>query len=197
MRAGINPEIVIAAAADIADLSGWDQVTLGNVAAQLGIKTPSLYNHVGGLPDLRQKLSLHAIRLLRDGLNDAAIGQSGKQALIEVGKAYVGFVRVHPGLYEAINRVTELKPPGFDQKAEQILALFFRLMQPLGLPEAETVHAIRGLRSMVHGFASLEAMGGFQMPENIMESITKAITYYIDGLMGHVSLTNSVMKMTD
>jgi AcrR family transcriptional regulator len=185
MRAGIKPEIVIVAAADIADRSGWDQVTLANVAGQLRIKTPSLYNHVEGLPDLRQKLALYASRSLRDRLNDAAIGQSGKQALIEVGKAYVQFVRDHPGQYEAINRVTEPKPPEFDQTAEQIMALFIRLMQPLGLPADEAVHVIRGLRSMVHGFASLESMGGFQLPEDLMESLTKAITYYFDGLSGH------------
>jgi AcrR family transcriptional regulator len=187
MRAGIKPEIVVVAAADIADRSGWDQVTLANVAGQLRIKTPSLYNHVEGLPDLRLKLALYAIRSLRDGLNDAAIGHSGKQALIEVGKAYVQFVRDHPGQYEAINRVTDPKPPEFDQTAAQILALFIRLMQPLGLPADEAVHAIRGLRSMVHGFASLESMGGFQLPEDLMESMAKAITYYFNGLSLHFS----------
>jgi AcrR family transcriptional regulator len=182
MRAGIKSEIVIAAAADIADRNGWDQVTLANVAGQLGIKTPSLYNHVEGLPDLRQKLATQAVRLLRDLLNDAAIGHSGKQSLIEIGKTYVEFVRLHPGLYEAINRVTTPKPLEFDQAAEQILALFIRLMQPLGLPAEEAVHAVRGLRSMVHGFASLESMGNFQMPENINESLAKAISYYFEGL---------------
>lgn len=185
MRAGIKPEIVIAAAVDIADRMGWDQVTLGNVADHLGIKTPSLYNHVEGLIDLRQKLATYAVRLLRELLNDAAIGQSGKQALIEVGKAYVKFVHLHPGLYEAMNRVTAPKPQEFEQAAEHVLALFIRLMQPLGLPTDEAVHAVRGLRSMVHGFASLESMGGFQMPEDLGESLSKAITYYLDGLSRH------------
>lgn len=185
MRAGIKPEIVVAAAAELADRSGWDQVTLGNVASQLGIKTPSLYNHVEGLPDLRQKLALHAVRLLKELLNDAAIGQSGKQALIEVGKSFVAFVQVHPGLYEAINRVTAPKPPEFEEASEQILALFIRLMQPLGLPIEEAVHAVRGLRSMIHGFASLESMGGFQMSEDLKESLSKSITYYLDGLSKH------------
>jgi AcrR family transcriptional regulator len=182
MRAGIKPEIIIAAAADIADRSGWDQITLANVAGQLGIKTPSLYNHVDGLPDLRQKLSLYAVRMLRDLLNDSAIGQSGKQALIEVGIAYVEFVRVHPGLYDAINRASDPKLPEFEQAADNILNLFIRLMQPLGLPQQEAVHAIRGLRSMVHGFASLESIGGFQMNEDVMESMTKSISYYLEGI---------------
>ncbi|WP_256760071.1 TetR/AcrR family transcriptional regulator [Cohnella sp. WQ 127256] len=185
MRAGIKPEIVIAAASDIADRMGWEQVTLAYVADKLGIKTPSLYNHVEGLPDLRQKLATHASILLRDQLNDAAIGRSGKQAFIEVGHAYIQFVRQHPGLYEAINRVAEPKPEPFKQAEEGILNLFIRLMQPLGVPQEEAVHAIRGLRSMVHGFASLEAIGGFQMSEDIMESISKSITYYIDGMSAH------------
>jgi AcrR family transcriptional regulator len=182
MRAGIKPEIVIAAAADIADRSGWDQLSLANVAGQLGIKTPSLYNHVEGLPDLRQKLALHAVRLLRDELNNAAIGHSGKQAFIEIGIAYVNFVRRHPGLYEAINRVSSPKHPEFEQAAEQILTLFVRIMQPYNLPADEAVHAVRGLRSMVHGFVSLESMGGFQMPQDLHTSLSKAITYYIEGL---------------
>ncbi|RED65597.1 TetR-like C-terminal domain-containing protein [Cohnella lupini] len=185
MRAGIKPEIVIAAAADIADRNGWDQITLANVAGQLGIKTPSLYNHVDGLPDLRLKLSLHAHRLLENRLNDAAIGQSGKQALIEIGKTYVQFVRLHPGLYEAIIRLNDSNHPGLEESKTNILNLFIRLMKPLGVPQEETTHAIRGLRSLVHGFASLESTGGFQMKEDLMESISKAITYYIDGLVAH------------
>ncbi|QMV40562.1 TetR-like C-terminal domain-containing protein [Cohnella cholangitidis] len=182
MRAGIKPEIVIATAADIADRIGWEQITLANVAGQLGIKTPSLYNHVEGLPDLRQKLAVYASRQLLDQLQDAAIGHSGKEALIEVGQAYVLFVRQHPGLYESINRIPDPKPAPFEQTAEGILNLFIRLMQPLGIPPEEAVHAIRGLRSLVHGFASLEAIGGFQMKEDLMESLSKSITYYIDGL---------------
>jgi len=183
MRAGIKPDTVIAAAADIADRDGWDNVTLANVAGSLGIRTPSLYNHVEGLADLRQKLSAFAANQLKERLNDAAIGQSGKQAFIAIGQSFVGFVRQHPGLYEAMNRVVSPQPESFVQASESILNLFIRLLQPLGVPQEEAVHAVRGLRSMVHGFATLESMGGFQMKEDLMESLSKAITYYIDGLI--------------
>ncbi|RKP55121.1 TetR/AcrR family transcriptional regulator [Cohnella endophytica] len=182
MRAGIKPETVIAAAGDIADREGWDQVTLANVAGNLGIRTPSLYNHVDGLQDLRQKLAIHASGLLLARLTDAAVGRTGEQAFIALGIVYVEFVSEHPGLYDAINRLPLPGPVEFEHNAEQILKLFIRLMEPLGLPESEFVHAIRGLRSMVHGFASLKSMGGFQMQEELYESVTKSITYYIQGL---------------
>jgi AcrR family transcriptional regulator len=182
MRNGIKPETVVAAAAEIADLQGWDQITLGSVASRLGIKTPSLYNHVEGLSDLRQQLASYATEQLKDRLCDAAIGQAGKPALIEVGQCFMTFARQHPGLYEAMNRVASPKPERFVQAADQILELFFRLMQPLGIPEEERIHAVRGLRSMVHGFAALESAGGFQLAENVSESLSKSIACYIDGL---------------
>lgn len=187
MKIGIKPETVIAAAGDIADREGWDQVTLANVAGNLGIRTPSLYNHVDGLQDLRQKIAIHASGLLLARLTDAAVGRSGEQAFIALGIAYVEFVEDHPGLYDAINRLPVPRPEEYERNAEQVLKLFIRLMEPLGLPKDEFVHAIRGLRSLVHGFASLKSLGGFQMKEDLHESVGKSIAYYIQGLSSSIS----------
>lgn len=181
MRVGIRPEAVIAAAADIADGSGWNEVTPSNVAARLGIKTPSLYNHISGLDDLRQKLAVHASRKLLDRLIDAAVGQSGKAAIIQVGTAYVQFVREHPGMYEATYRVGMPRPPEYEQIAQDILRLLYRLLEPFRLSEEEAVHAVRGLRSLLHGFSSLEAVGGFQMAVDKDDSLNRIIERYMDG----------------
>lgn len=182
MRAGIKPEIVIATAAEIADKSGWSEVTLANVAGKLAIRTPSLYNHVKGLADLRHKLAVHGVQLLRDVLFDAAIGVTDREAIRKIAIAYVDFVRAHPGLYEAVNRVSDAAEPDFAKASDDLLSIFFRLLRPLMLPQEEMVHVVRGLRSMVHGFASLEAMGGFQLPEDTNTSLMKAINYYFDGV---------------
>lgn len=181
MRVGIKPEAVIAAAAEIADLGGWNDVTPSNVAARLGIKTPSLYNHISGQDDLRQKLAVHASRQLLGRMIDAAVGQSGKAAIVNVGVAYVRYVREHPGMYEATYRVGMPRPPEFEQIAQDILRLLYRLLEPFRLTEEEAVHAIRGLRSLLHGFASLEAAGGFQMPVDKDASLTRIIAHYMDG----------------
>ncbi|WP_027088117.1 TetR-like C-terminal domain-containing protein [Cohnella panacarvi] len=181
MRAGIKPDAVIAAAAEIADLGGWNDVTPSNVAARLGIKTPSLYNHISGQDDLRQRLAVHASRQLLERMIDAAVGQSGKTAIVNVGSAYVRFVREHPGLYEATYRVGMPRPPEYEQIAQDILRLLYRLLEPFRLTDEEAVHAVRGLRSLLHGFASLEASGGFQMPVDKDASLTRIISRYMDG----------------
>jgi Transcriptional regulator len=181
MRVGIKLEAVISAAAEIADIRGWNDVTPSNVAAQLGIKTPSLYNHISGQDDLRQKLAVHAARQLFDRMIDAAVGQSGKSAIVNVGVAYVRFVREHPGMYEATYRIGIPNLPEFEQIAQDMLRLLYRLLAPFKLTEEDAVHAVRGLRSLLHGFASLEATGGFQMPVDKDASLTVIISHYMDG----------------
>ncbi|MFC5531974.1 TetR-like C-terminal domain-containing protein [Cohnella yongneupensis] len=181
MRAGIKPESVVAAAADIADRNGWSDVTPSNVAGLLGIKTPSLYNHISGLDDLRNKLAVHAADMLLDRLIHAAVGQTGRAAFIAIGKAYVQFVREHPGMYEATYRIGMPRPPEFEKIAQDMLHLLYRLLEPFRLSDEDSVHAVRGLRSLLHGFASLEAAGGFQMNVDKDASLTIIISHYMDG----------------
>lgn len=182
MRAGINPEVVVEKAAALANRDGLEALTLAALAVELGVKTPSLYNHVGGLGDLRRKLGLLGACKLKDRLTDAAIGCSGEDALVDVGIAYVEFVRKEPGLYEAMGKAQDASDAEFEEVSKRILELLFRLLAPYGLQGADAVHAVRGLRSLLHGFASLEAMGGFQMAEDLGESIIRAIRVYLRGL---------------
>ncbi len=46
-RAGLSSQDVVAAAAELADEAGYQQLSMGLVAQRLGIRTPSLYRHVG------------------------------------------------------------------------------------------------------------------------------------------------------
>jgi len=61
-RAGLDSETVVSAAAALADDEGLEAVTLARVAAQLGVRSPSLYVHVDGLPDLRRRIAALAAR---------------------------------------------------------------------------------------------------------------------------------------
>ena len=69
------------------------------LAEALGVQTPSLYNHVDGLPGLRRELALLSARSLGQCLADAAIGRSGPEALAALAQAYRSFIRENPGLY--------------------------------------------------------------------------------------------------
>ena len=93
---------VITTAAEIADKHGLDHVTLKAVAEQLGIRTPSLYNHIGSLDDLLRETAHRGMREMNTGMAQAAIGVSGVEAVRAVSRAYFDYLVVHPGVYETI-----------------------------------------------------------------------------------------------
>ncbi len=76
-RAGLTTDRVVAAAADLADEVGPDQLTLAVLAARLGVRQPSLYKHVASLDSLRQLVAKRAKEEFADVLGPAAIGPAG------------------------------------------------------------------------------------------------------------------------
>ena len=169
-RAGLDPEIVTKAAADIVDADGVAALTLARLAATLGIAPPSLYKHVGGLEDLTVRVATLAIRFLADRLVAAAIGRSGSHALREIAKAYRQFATDHRGLY----LLTQAAPASAstEQRIEvtRALEVFQAVVASYGVSQELSVHAIRLTRAGLHGFADIEARRGFQIAAPVDES---------------------------
>lgn len=181
-RIGLDLPAVLRAATELADTHGIEQLTLAGLAKKLNIRTPSLYNHVDGLPGLRSKLAVHGLELLYDQLVRAAVGRSGDEAVHAFAESYLAFARAHPGLYG----LTLASPaPGAEDVAaagKKLVDLLVRLMDSFSLSEADAIHAIRGLRSVMHGFASLEASGGFGMPFDTDVSFRRMVDTFLAGL---------------
>ena len=73
-RVGLDQASVVEAAAKLVDEEGIEQLTLGRLAERLNVKTPSLYNHVAGLPGLKRDLTLYCLRDLLNATIRATIG---------------------------------------------------------------------------------------------------------------------------
>ncbi len=182
LRAGLDRERVVGAAADIVDAGGADALTLAAVAARLGVRIPSLYNHVAGLEGLRRDLALHSLGLLDDALRLAALGRSGDEAVIAIAVAYRAFVKAHPGLYEMVQRVPPVADPAIQAASAAPVQVALAVLAAYGLSGEDAIHAVRALRSALHGFATLEMSGGFGLPVNIDESFHRLIAILIRGL---------------
>ena len=181
-RAGLDLQTVLQTAAEIADTHGLDQVTLATIAQKLGIRPPSLYNHVDGLPGLRNKLAVFGTKQLTDKLTRAAIGRSKDDAVLAMGEAYVAFARAHPGLYEATLRAPDPRDSELQQAAEELMNVVLRVLNAYGLEEEAALNAVRGLRSLLHGFASLEQKGGFGLPLDHDASLRFVIDIFLAGI---------------
>ncbi len=65
---------------------------------------------------------------------------------------------------------------------EDVLAIMRAVLAPYGLEGAAEVHALRALRSLAHGFVSLELAGGFGIPVDVDESFRVLVGLFLDGL---------------
>ena len=154
-------QAAVVAAARLADAEGWDGVTLAALAAHLGIRTPSLYNHVPGQEGLRRELALLGARELAARLGRAVIGKAGDEAILALAHAYRAFARERPGLYAAAQRAPAPDDRALAAPSTEILAVLRAVLEPYGLRDgADLLHTVRAWRSLLHGFVSLEAAGG-------------------------------------
>jgi AcrR family transcriptional regulator len=181
-RVGIDKDAVVRAAVKIADDHGWDSLTLARVAKKLRIRSPSLYNHVGGLEGLRRELKLLALRDLNAALSRATIGKSRDDAVRGLAAAYRAFVKRHPGTYAATMVAAPKNDPAMEAAASNIVETILSVLSGYGLDRREGIHAIRALRSTVHGFAALEIAGGFGIPLDVDKSFEWLVSALLAGL---------------
>ncbi len=181
-RVGINKDAVVRAAAKIADDQGWDALTLARVAAKLRIRPPSLYNHVGGLEGLRRELKLLALRDLNSALGRATIGKSRDDAVSGLAAAYRAFVKRHPGIYAATMVAAPRNDSSLEAAGDEVVATCLSVLSGYGLDRREGLHALRAVRSAVHGFVALETAGGFGIPLDVDKSFDWLVSALLTGL---------------
>lgn len=173
---------VVSAAARLADRDGLDAVTLASLAAELGVRPPSLYNHISGQDGLRRALALHGLEELTRRLGRAAVGKSREAALLAFAHAYRAYASEHPGVYAATLRAPDPADVELTAAGDELLAIVLAVMSGFGLAGDDALHAVRGLRSVLHGFVALEALGGFGLPLDRDESFRRLLDMFIAGL---------------
>jgi AcrR family transcriptional regulator len=157
-------------------------VHLSALARALNVQPPSLYNHVDGLEDLRYSLAVHGLRQLLVELRQASLGLVGREALMAVAFAYRRFAHNHPGLYPLVIRAPEPDEVELVALSQELLQMLLLLMASQGLQDDDALHAIRGLRAVLHGFVSLETAGGFKMALDQDESFERLVGGYLTTL---------------
>ena len=184
-RSNLSKQTVVQAAADLINAEGLEALSLGRLAKELDIRTPSLYNHVDGLPGLMRELSVLNAHNLAECISEAAIGQSGPEAVKALMQAIRAYIKEYPGLYLSTLRASGTQPeadPQLEQEEARSVKVGMAVMASFGLEGEEAVHALRGLRSLVHGFATLEISGGFGIPLDLDKSFSRLVDLFIVGL---------------
>lgn len=181
-RAGLDAEAVVAAAAQVADEDGLDALSLARLAAELGVRPPSLYEHVGGLGDLRRRLGVRGARELAAVIQAAAAGRARGDALRAIARVYRTYAHEHPGTYAALQRAPAPDDDEALAAAAQVVEVVLAVLRGYGLEGDDAVHATRIVRSALHGFVALEAVGGFGIDLDLDESYARLVDALDAGL---------------
>ncbi|HWR29403.1 MAG TPA: TetR-like C-terminal domain-containing protein [Negativicutes bacterium] len=171
---------IVTTAAEIADLEGLDNVTLAAVSARLGVCKPSLYNHINGLPELRAQLAIWGTNQLKEKISEAAIGKAKQDAIFAIATTYRAFAHQRPGLYRAILSSPDRDNLELKSAIQGMMAVIKTVMESYHL--ADSTHAVRCLRSLMHGFVSLEAAGWFAAPADKELSYRYLIATFVRGI---------------
>lgn len=181
-RAGLDNSTIVRAAVELVDKNGVEEVTLASLAAKLGVRSPSLYNHISSLAGLKLQLAVYGLEQLHKSMSLAAQDGKASEAIHALGTAYVNFARQHPGLYEMTIRAPEPQSVELEEMSQKILSLMVEVLSAYDLGEEGGIHAVRGFRSLLHGFASLEQKGGFGIPLDPDISLSRLISTFIAGI---------------
>ena len=165
-RAGLTPHLVAQAAAALLNREGRQALTLARVAAELGVRSPSLYNHIDGLDGLEREVAFNGIDQLADVCRTAVMGRSGADALRAMAHAYRDFAIGEPGVY-ALTQVARPEDSEYEAKAERVLEPVVAVLTGFGFDGEELIHAARALRAALHGFTLLEVQGGFGLDVDV------------------------------
>lgn len=171
-------------AIEIIDAFGVDALTLTAVAKRAGVAAPSLYKHVHSVADLRDHVAARVVAQMRERLADAVMGRSLDDAVRALMQAYRDYVISYPNRYAVFPQAPP-QDPDLALATDRLLDVVLALLRGYGLHGEQAIHAARCLRSVAHGFASLQAAGGFGLPENLDVSYD-----YLTGM-----LTNGIARI--
>lgn len=157
-RAGLTPDLIVIAAATLADRDGLDRVTVSAVARLVGVKPASVYAHLDGADDLLSRVTQLALAEMAERAADAVAGRSGRDALAAWAQAFRTYAFAHPGRYAASHRPLR-RAEALAGAGPRHTALSASILRGYAVPEVDHVHAVRLLGATIHGSSTSRPRG--------------------------------------
>ncbi|MGC4116822.1 MAG: TetR/AcrR family transcriptional regulator [Myxococcales bacterium] len=178
-----SPESIVKAARRLVARGGAPGLSLQSVARAVGVQAPSLYKHFDDRTALLRAVAVEASRELA-AAQLAAAGAEGplERRLEAVARAQRDFARRQPHLYALVfDAHVRLERSPKDQ--QQLEALFALLAEWMGGGE-EVLEGARLLTAFVHGFASMERAGAFQLGGDVDRAFDFGLKRVLRALKG-------------
>ena len=178
-KRNLTKEKIIQVAFSLADEIGLNQVTFPKIAEKLGIKYPSLYNHFTNMDNLKIGMTIYLLNKLNSKLMQRLIGKSGENAIREYAYVYREFAFENMTAYGLFMSVPSTEDQEVNRLAKETSGIMHRIFEFYIKDETYLIHKSRALRSLLHGFVSMNFLGYFQNPVNLEDSFRLMIDDFI------------------
>ena len=183
-RRRLDRATVLSAAEELVDAEGPGALTMTTLAARLGVRPSSLYNHVHSLEELEGELQNRAMRQLGVALRKEAMGRSGEGGLRALAHALREFALAHPARYDMAMRASHDRE-GFAAAAEDSTAAFAAIIRSYGVEDLSLDLQLSAFAAL-HGVLELEN-AGFLAPPLDADRIFATVLDMVVGLLDDTS----------
>jgi AcrR family transcriptional regulator len=155
--AQITLDAIVDAARRMIEMDGIDALSLGRLAAQIGVKAPSLYGHVANKDALLRAVNVDTMQRMFaeiDGTLNTAPDEPAAR-LMQIARVYRDFAHANPHTYIlAMSDPDPARQPDPEYLVQLALPLQALIATISG--EGASLPALRGLLALIHGFVMLE-----------------------------------------
>jgi AcrR family transcriptional regulator len=181
-KRNLSKEKIIQVAFSLADEIGLNQVTFQKIAKKLDIKYPSLYNHFANVDDLKAGMTVYLFNELNSKLMKRLIGKSGEDAIREFACVYRDFAFENKTAYGLFMNIPSTDNEEAYHLAKETTSIIRQVLDFYIKDKTQLVHKTRSLRSLLHGFVSMNFLGYFHGDANLEDSFHLMIDDFIMSL---------------
>ena len=116
------------------------------MAKKLKIKSPSLYNRISNLEDLKNKISLYAWKQLEEKMFLSIIEESGYEAIKSMAYAFYDYATENKGIFEVMLWYNKYMIEEGNQVTHNTFDILFKILRKQNLSDETINHFIRTLR---------------------------------------------------
>lgn len=193
-RAKTTDEAILDAAARLLEAGGLDALTMQAVAAEVGVRAPSLYKRVRDRAALVRAVQEAAAAELGAALSSAARGRDPRADIIAMADAFRAFAHRRSGayglLFAALPDEMRLSP----EANQAAVAPLFTALAALEARRGDTgrggaraqveppLEAARLFVAFAHGFVSMELAGAFRLGGDVDRAWRTGVTTIVDAV---------------
>ena len=175
-------ETIIKAARTLIERDGVEHLSLTRLAQVVGIKAPSLYNHIDSKNSLLHAVIEDTYRHMFEAYDDAIqnSGPNAEDKLLALMDAHYQFAHANPNAYVlAYTAADPQQLSDADMLLKQALRVQEIIIKITG--EANSLTAVRGLLAIVHGFVMLELNGQLRRGGDLQQTLRDVVRAYLRG----------------